>query len=56
MCVCFLKKLDLRAGLEINGDSLEAQRRSHALQGDWRINVVPMVHFAIVRTDFPHGK
>lgn len=33
------------------GISLEAWWRSHSLKGDWWINVVPMVHFAIVRTD-----
>ena len=47
----FFKELDLKAGLGINGDSLEAWWRSHSLKGDWWINVVPMVHFAIVRTD-----
>lgn len=52
----FFKELDLKAWLEINGDSLEGCWRSHSLQGDWWINVVPMVHFAIVRTDQPHCK
>lgn len=41
----FFKELDLKAGMEINGDPLEAQWRSHS---GWWINVVPMVHSAIV--------
>lgn len=49
----FFKELDLKEGLEINGDSPEGCWRSHSLQGDWWIDVVPMVYSAIVRNRFP---